>query len=161
MRPGSSLLRKVALIALLCISPTGPEVLAAPRVGTANLPRVQLSVDQKAYPPGTRVKVQLQNNLGAKIALPGCASYSIQRFVDDAFVPVPPIRCEWEQDALVVPPGPRVFEFEPPHTERAILRAVITYGVGCREGVPLSRAGCERFETVYSAPFTVLKAADK
>ncbi len=128
----------------------------------ASRPPVLVTVDRRAYPPGAPVHIQITNRTGRPIFLPGCASYTLERFDgdQDAFVALPPKRCTWENDAIVVPPGDRTFTFKPPpRDERLILRAVVTYGQGCREGVPLSRARCKHVDTAYSRSFIVLRAA--
>ncbi len=122
---------------------------------------VVVTVDRRAYPPSSPVNIRIDNRTGHTIYLPGCASYTLERFDDeqDAFVPMPPRRCTWENNAIPVPPGERTFTFKPPpKDERLILRAVVTYGQGCRDGVPLSRARCNRVDTARSRSFIVLQA---
>ena len=125
---------------------------------------VLVSVDRRAYPPGISGNIRVDNKTRHPLFPPGCASYPLERFdkKSDGFVPLPPRRCTWENNAIPVPPGDRTFTFKPPpRDERMILRAVVTYGVGCRDGVPLSRARCKRVDTAYSRSFVVLQAAGK
>jgi hypothetical protein len=159
MRAGSSLVLRVFIAALLCPA----AVNAAGAKGRSDRPArvgVTVRVDQRAYGEGVPVKVEVTNRLGERVFLHGCASYAIERFVDDRFVPLAPLRCEWEEDAIALETGSRTFEFSPPHDERSIYRLVVTYGLGCREGVPLSRAQCARFGTAYSSTFVSLQTPE-
>lgn len=124
---------------------------------------VTVTVDRSAYPVATPVVVKVGNTSGRPVSLPGCANVTLQQYNEerDSFIPLAPKRCEWEGNAVTVPPGDRTFQFEPSHSARAILRAVVTYGIGCREGVPLSQARCSSIETAYSHTFVVLEAPKK
>lgn len=117
---------------------------------------VTLQASARVYRPGDVIVLELNNTGATAVYLPGCASYTLERFQEEHFVPLPLKRCDWEQNALLVPPGSRRFELPAPEGTQAIVRAVVTYGVDCREGIPLSRAACRRIETVASPSFLLL-----
>ncbi len=162
MRVGSAMFG-VSVLLLVSASLLVPQWDALAGKKRARAP-VSVAIGQRAYPAGASVEIRVINATRRPIYLPGCASYTLERFDDrrDTFVPLPPRRCEWENNAIVVPPGDRTFSVKPRvGGARAILRAVVTYGVGCREGVPLTRARCSRVDTAYSRSFVVLQATEK
>lgn len=122
---------------------------------------VSVELNARSYRPGETIQITLNNQGNAPIFLPGCASYSLERFQDERYTPITVKRCESEQNALMVPKGSRSFELPAPTGERALLRVTVTYGVDCREGIPLSRSGCKRFDAVSSSTFTLLADSEK
>lgn len=134
---------------------------AAPAPADTAAKSVTLQASARAYRPGDVIVLELNNAGSTAIYLPGCASYTLERFQEEHFVPLPLKRCDWEQNALLVPPGSRRFELPAPEGTQAIVRAVVTYGVDCREGIPLSRAACKRIETVASPSFLLLPEANE
>jgi len=156
MRPRSSLIQCGQL--LLVILTLAPPLRAAPAARKAAT-GVTVTVEQRIFVGHAPIQITVHNNLGQPIALPGCASFGIEQFIENRFIPLPPRRCDWEQEAVTVPRGEHLLQFQPTQEGRVILRAVVTYGVGCKEKAPLSQARCERFNTAYSHYFTLMPAA--
>jgi len=121
---------------------------------------VTVSLNARSYRAGETIQITVDNAGSEPIYLPGCAAYSLERFQDERYTPITVKRCESEQNALLLPKGSRNFELPAPSGERSILRVEVVYGVGCREGIPLSRAGCKRFDTTGSSTFTLLPAGE-
>ena len=156
------MLKNWLLITLVWVN-FSPGLAHAERGKKSHQAGVKVEVDARAYRPGVPVKIKVVNTRSHSIALPGCATYSLEQFSEEQedFVPLRLQRCEWEKEAVLIPKGERVFEFNPPHSKRAILRVVLTYGLGCQEGVPLGSARCSSLHTAYSSTFVLLPGREK
>lgn len=120
---------------------------------------LSVKVAERAYRPGDSIQFTLIHAGKEPVALAGCATYVLERFEEDRYTTVWQKRCEWEQDALLFSPGERSFELPAPTGKPSLLRVTFPYGVGCREGVPLSRAACKKFGVISSSPFSLLQEA--
>lgn len=158
------------LVACICLSAMsiavakpqakGPAHSGESPAATKAKADVAVSLNARSYRAGETIQITIDNAGAEPIYLPGCAAYSLERFQDERYTPITVKRCESEQNALLLPRGSRNFELPAPSGERSILRVEVVYGVGCREGIPLSRAGCRGFDTASSSTFTLLPAGE-
>ncbi len=129
--------------------------------GVAAAGGVKVETSRQLYEPGDVIEISVVNETGAPIALPGCGSFQLEKFVDDAYVRVPTENCVSEGEALKVDPGSFALTYTPDSDLSGnILRISVAYGTSCEEGRPLSQARCKDFGTVTSTNFRVGKKTD-
>jgi hypothetical protein len=117
---------------------------------------VTLEAPKDAVPAGFAVSLRAIERIAGSLTIDGCEPVELERHDGDRWVPVPPLACDGsapasrmdEELALALPP--------PPAGE---YRAVLVWGTGCAEGLPLVMAGCRRLGSTTSAPFKVLGPA--
>lgn len=105
---------------------------------------VRVSVPQTVY-DGGGVEVTVFNRGRGAVSLPACGAVALEVFEDEGYKPLPPPPCEGEEAPVRLKPGERqVYTLEPEPGPRRVFRPVATYALGCRAGVPLAQAECER-----------------
>lgn len=112
-----------------------------------------LTAPSAPVPPGGLISLELAEDLPGKVFIEGCASFELERREGERWVPVPVRQCDRMVPATAVDgkivlsaPAPGAGEF----------RAAVTWGLGCREGLPLMIAGCRSLEVAWSEPFSAL-----
>lgn len=153
------LLKLLLLLPIFSVTVIEPSPAAA----SSAVRGVRFKADKRAYPEGAPVRLTVVNDSGAPIALPGCASFVVEAFQEDGFKVIEQRRCESEGEALLIAPGAKgskTFEFDPLHETQQIMRAYVTFGVGCSKGFPLSSASCDAFYTAYTDSFLILKPSE-
>lgn len=119
---------------------------------------VSVETNRSLYVTGDTVELWVVNGGKVPIALPGCGSFRLERFVGESYEPVPSERCVAEGDAKVLAPGRHVLKWTaPPSHSGDILRFSVAYGWGCEAGRALSQARCADFATVWSPNFRIGK----
>lgn len=121
-------------------------VAAAPR--TAG-PTVLVEPEKTTVDGGGAVSVTVTNGGRAPIFLPTCQALTFERLEGETYVELSPEPCAAEAEAIrLMPKEKRVVTATPIASGAHILRPMVTFGVGCRPGLPLDQAECERFEVV-------------
>ena len=117
---------------------------------------VTLEAPAATVPAGTAVSLRVVEKIAGSVAIDGCEPVELERHEGDRWVPMPPLACDGSapasrlDDALAIAlPAPPAGEY----------RAVLVWGAGCAENLPLVMAGCRRLGSTTSAPFKVLGVA--
>ncbi len=117
---------------------------------------LRVELNRVAFVPGDVVEITVVNERSESVFLPGCPPYRLERFVQDAFEIQAPSGCRSEGIATPVPPGGHSLSYHPKEGDAgSILRISVTFGEGCKENKPLSRANCSDFATLQSRSFRV------
>ncbi|MCK6528904.1 hypothetical protein L6R50_15530 [Myxococcota bacterium] len=115
---------------------------------------VRVEPDRARYAPGQQAVLRVTNETGAPVWVPGCRPFELQVFDDDRFRAVRWEPCEREAKATRLPVGASELPFTvPADASGRVYRAVLTFGSGCRDGLPLSGAGCKGFASRVSPSF--------
>lgn len=127
---------------------------------------LRVLVSARVLQPGAPFQVTVENHSSGPVYLPGCATYSLEKFGTEQFEPVAHTRCDWERAALTLPPGPRTFELTAPELPDEspngwILRVTVAYGQGCLADRTLSTAQCKVLQSASSPLFFLREAADE
>lgn len=88
--------------------------------------------------------------VGSPVAVPACRGVGWERF-DDAtggYVPLPGPACGPQAPALWLDGQGTTFSYTPTTSGFQVLRPVVVYGVGCRQGLPFSLADCDAVEAL-------------
>lgn len=122
-------------------------------LGGAALAATTLTAPSGPVPAGGLVSLDFAEDQPGKVFIEGCASFELERNEGERWIPVPVRQCDRMVPATAVDgkitlsaPAPGAGEF----------RAAVTWGLGCREGLPLALAGCRALEVAWSEPFSVL-----
>ena len=127
---------------------------------------LKVQVSTRLVQPGASFQVTVENHTNEPIFLPGCAPYSLEKFGQDHFEPVAHKRCDWEQAALSIPPGPKTFELTAPELPENspngwIMRVPLAYGQGCLVDRTLSTAQCKVLSSASSPTFILREAPEE
>jgi len=117
---------------------------------------VTVATAQQAYAPGDEVTVIVVNNSGGNVFLPGCHPFEVEEFREESYIRLERDPCRWEGKGQMLAPGQHEFKYTTSDDEAGrIFRIALTWGTECRDGVPLSRAGCTDFASGYSDSFRI------
>ena len=118
---------------------------------------VDVSVGDETVAAGQAVSVEISNGARGAIHLPACGAVVFEIFEEGVgYRELPPPSCRAEVNATPLRSGKSTtLERTPEVGDRAILRPIVTYGVGCRDELPLDRASCKSIQTVRGRFFTV------
>lgn len=135
--------------------------LGAPKSGP-----LQLKPSARVVRPGAAFQVTLENQAKEPLFLPGCARITLEKFVGEHFEPLAHTRCDWEQLAEALPPGPKVFDLTAPELPEDapngwILRVTAAYGQGCLKERTLSTAQCKSLSSASSPTFILREAPEE
>ncbi len=140
------------LLACLVILP------ASARDAVAGPDGVTVTTSRSLYVPGDTVEITVQNSRKDSIFLAGCASYQVELFVAEQYIPSRAEHCVSEGQAVEVKTGTHTLTFVPtPENTGSIMRIAVPYGWGCSSGMALSGARCTDFATAYSKMVRVNK----
>lgn len=115
---------------------------------------VRVETDRGRYAPGQQAVLRVTNDTAAPVWLPGCRPFELQVFEGDRYRAVRWKPCEREGKATRLPTGTSELPFVvPADASGRVYRAVLTFGSGCRDGLPLSGAGCKGFANRVSPSF--------
>ncbi len=134
-------------------------LLVPPRSMAAD--RVTVSVDKRGYTSGSPITVSIRNRGRTPVYLMGCPTWTVEVFQDEGFKPLPIEDCQWEKEAIELPPGEKTFEWYRSTADEIRLRLSVVYGTGCAKGLPLSRARCKNTGVAVSPSFVIRPAKPK
>jgi hypothetical protein len=105
---------------------------------------------------GEELSATLSGPLPSGAVVPSCHPLRVERFNEEAqrWQLVPDLECTGSEPA--VPLGPEMQLVTRVHLDRfGIVRLVLVYGLGCREGLSLEKAGCASIEAISSTNLSV------
>ena len=127
--------------------------------GAAAVGGVEVVADRGVYAAGERGTLKVVNRTGGPIWVPGCRPFEVQEFEEDRYRVARGRPCPSEGEAREVPTGATELPLEVPDgTGGEVFRVVLTWGTGCRKGLPLSSASCHSFGHAVSSRFRVSRS---
>jgi hypothetical protein len=125
----------------------------------AALPVAGLSLPKTLALSGEEVAATFTGDVAGGAWIPACRPVQIERFdeVRSRWVAVGTQGCPDSRPAIALQDG-AVLKTKVEADRFSIFRFVLTYGVGCNEGLPLELAGCREFRSVVSGNLSVQPA---
>ncbi|MBN1335245.1 MAG: hypothetical protein JXB39_04745 [Deltaproteobacteria bacterium] len=117
-------------------------------------PRVSLTVER--VPAGNALAVQVTHGGPGPITVASCQTLQVEIFdaTTERWTPSSGNPCLRTEAAMALAPGEHSFNVPLAVEASALIRVVLVYGLGCREGLTLDEAGCTRYEAALSGSLT-------
>ena len=116
---------------------------------------VKVRSNKRIYGEGGEVAIRVVNKGKSSVYLPGCDAVVLELFEQGTgFTPLPPKNCDAEGQVIEIKAGEKKkFAIWPGMEGVNYLRPVVTFGVGCRSGLPLDQAECKSIRFVRGRYF--------
>jgi hypothetical protein len=113
---------------------------------------VAVTVSGAPFTAQALVPVALQVASGVEVLLDGCTAVEFERLVGGAWQPGPDRACRGDELPMLVT---RELTISLPSPGPGTWRAVVTWGAGCRSGLPLAFASCASLGAQRTGSFVI------
>jgi len=123
----------------------------------------QVALSVQRLPSGDALAVQVHNGGPGPVTVPSCETLQVEVFdpAAERWTPVPSRACQRTEPAMSLEPGEHTFQVPIAVQASALVRVVLVFGLGCREGLPLDEAGCSGHEAAVSGSLTAFPPEER